>query len=85
MMMISQMKALTEAQRPAVRIEQPEHGPPPRHRAFRVRAPVAPSSSILTRRPRAGGDDHSTVSVPVMFGCTVQTNGYAPAASAGTW
>jgi hypothetical protein len=26
-----------------------------------------------------------SVSVPVMFECTVQTNGYCPAGSAGTW
>jgi hypothetical protein len=26
-----------------------------------------------------------SVRVPVMFECTVQTNGYCPAGSAGTW
>lgn len=26
-----------------------------------------------------------SVSVPVMFECTVQTNGYCPAGSSGTW
>src|SRR6478735_3297848 len=52
---------------------------------FRLPAPAAPSSSILERQPIGRRRSYCAVSVPVIDGCTEQTNGYEPAFRAGTW
>ncbi len=48
-------------------------------------------SDVRSSRPGESGERvvmslrYLSVIVPVMFACTVQTNGYCPAGSAGTW
>ena len=78
-------EGLDPGPRPAVRVEQAEQGPLARHDHPGSERPLGhrPPSSPGDRSSRSPVD-HCAVRVPVMLGCTEQTNGYAPAASAGT-
>ena len=82
-MMISQTKALTDAQ------PQPFASSSP-NKARRRGTAVPGSERLLRHRPPSSSASgrrrrHWAVRVPVMVGWTVQRNGYVPAVSAGTW
>ena len=82
-MMTTNQKRLEGRPGPAVGVEQPEQHPP-RGSVLRPSACCAIVLHPQPARPYRPAAAHLTVSVPVMFGWTVQMNFTSPAGSAGT-